>query len=210
MTLSRTNLVLAILLACTVVLSLMSGVDLSKPNIEILPDMKYSPAYGAYARNPNFPNGRTLQPPVPGTIARGPLPLHYEATPADALRAGAELENPLLKLAEPLGQAAVQRGSETFTILCTACHGRSANGDGLVPKYGFPPPPSLLTGKSVQMKDGQLVHILTYGQNSMPSFAAQLTLERRWEVIQYIRSLQQQAKTDSSTTPAPQAQTDQP
>ncbi len=59
-------------------------------------------------------------------------------------------------------------------------------------KRGFPPPPSLLTGKSPQTKDGQLFHILTYGQANMPDFAAQLSPARRWDVINYIRSLQTQ------------------
>jgi len=187
-----------------------SNVDYSRPNIEILPNMKYSPAYSAYSSNPNLADGRTLQPPVPGTIARGPLPLHYQATPADALRAGEQLKNPLLKLAEPLRQAATRRGGETFRIFCIECHGAAGKGDGLVPKYGFPPPPSLLTGKSVQMKDGQLLHILTYGQGSMTSFAVQLTRAQRWEVVQYIRRLQQQAKVTEGVTPATQPQSNQP
>ena len=200
MPLSRTNIVLALLLACTMGFALMSGVDLSQPNIEILPDMKYSPAYAAYSSNPNFPNGQTLRAPVPGTIARGELPLHYEASPADALRAGEELDNPLLKLDDPLRLAAAKRGADSYRIFCTVCHGGTGKGDGLVPKHGFPPPPSLLTGKSIQMKDGQLLHILTYGQSSMPKFAAQLTRLQRWEVIQFIRSLQEQAAAKPQKT----------
>jgi mono/diheme cytochrome c family protein len=40
------------------------------------------------------------------------------------------------------------------------------------------------------MKDGQLFHILTYGQNSMPNFAAQLSPDRRWDVVNHLRSMQ--------------------
>ncbi len=64
MTLNRTNQVLAILVVFTVALALLSDVDTSEPNIEILPDMKYTPAYHAFAENVNFKNGRTLQTPV--------------------------------------------------------------------------------------------------------------------------------------------------
>jgi len=227
---SRTNIVLAVLLVVVVILTASSRVDYSRPNIEVLPDMKYTPAWTAFSRNPNFRNGRTLQAPVPGTIARGEHPLHFAATMEGAVRAGEELRNPYdvhtVDNAEPAsigtglpggpgeasqdeaGAAAlqdnrnsarehlrqsVQRGSDVYRVFCICCHGPSGLGDGPVPKRGFPPPPSLLTGKSPQMKDGQLFHILTYGQGSMSSFAAQLSPERRWDVINYIRGLQQNA-----------------
>lgn len=202
--LSRINIVLAVLLVLTTALVLVSGVDYTRPNIEILPDMKYSPAYDAYSRNPNFPNGRTLQEPVPGTIARGQTPLHYQATPEDALRAGEELQNPTLQLDAKQQLASAGRGGAIFGVLCVACHGSTGVGDGLVPKYGFPPPPSLLTGKSVSMKDGQLLHILTYGQANMPNFAAQLSPARRWDVINHIRLLQKRAAAQQK------AKTEQP
>jgi mono/diheme cytochrome c family protein len=52
----------------------------------------------------------------------------------------------------------------------------------------------LPTGKSVEMKDGQLFHILSYGQGSMPSMAAQLSRADRWDAVNYVRSLQDAAK----------------
>jgi mono/diheme cytochrome c family protein len=42
------------------------------------------------------------------------------------------------------------------------------------------------------MKDGQIFHILTYGQNNMPSYAGQISRDDRWKVIAYVRSLQAQ------------------
>ncbi len=48
------------------------------------------------------------------------------------------------------------------------------------------------------MKDGQLFHVLTYGQNNMPSYASQITRQDRWNVIAYVRSLQ-------ATVPPPPA-----
>jgi mono/diheme cytochrome c family protein len=44
--------------------------------------------------------------------------------------------------------------------------------------------------RAVQMKDGQMFHILTYGQNNMPSYASQVSPEDRWSVITYVRSMQ--------------------
>ena len=203
MSLSRTNIALAGLLVMVAILTAATRVDYSQPNIEILPDMKYTPAWTAYASNPVFENGRTLQAPVQGTIARGQMPLHFEPTKEDAIRAGNELVNPY-KQDESLEaakiQASIQRGGDTYRVFCICCHGATGAGDGPVTKRGFPPPPSLLTGKSVQMKDGQLFHVLTYGQNTMPDFAAQLSSARRWDVINYIRSLQPQETTDAANS----------
>lgn len=208
---NRTNIVLAVLLVGVLIVTALSGVDYSRPNFEILPDMKYSPAWSAYEKNPNFLNGRTLQAPVPGTIARGEIPLHFAATKEDAVRAGQELLNPYEKISLDDGAASehedndkqdaaaeqlrrsVQRGSEAFRTFCVSCHGPSGAGDGPVANRGFPPPPSLLTGKSTLMKDGQLFHIVTYGQGSMSPMADQLSRERRWDVINFVRDMQKQA-----------------
>ncbi len=192
MTLNRTNMVLLILLAIVACATFAGHVDYTRPNIEILPDMKYTPAWAAYRQNPVFANGRTLQEPVPGTIARGQMPLHFEPTKEDALRAGVELHNPFGSDADPAKlQESIKRGGDNYRVFCISCHGATGAGDGPVAKRGFPPPPSLLTGNSPKMKDGQLFHILTYGgQTSMPDFAAQLSPDLRWDVVNYIRSMQ--------------------
>jgi mono/diheme cytochrome c family protein len=181
------NLVLAVLLVFVTALGWWLNTSTDRPHYEILPDMKYSPAYGAFSPSPHLANGQTLQNPIPGTIARDELPLHYENTPADALRAGEELENPT---AATDAAQSVDRGASVYRAFCVACHGNEGHGDGLVAKRGFPPPPSLLTGKSTEMKDGQLFHIVTFGQANMPSLAAQVTPTERWDVINYVRRLQ--------------------
>ena len=135
--------------------------------------------------------------------ARGQLPLHFEFTKEDAIRAGEELANPYRQAdSDPaLLQKSIRRGGETYAIFCISCHGPTGAGDGPVTKRGFPPPPSLLTGNSLQMKDGQLLHILTYGQGSMSDFAGQLSRERRWDVINYVRSIQPKPATPGFNHP---------
>lgn len=160
--------------------------DQSKPNYEFLPQMAHAPRYNAFAANPNFADGQTLQPPVPGTIARGELPLHYAPTAADAARAGEKLVSPVL-LTNVRARA---RGEQVFRSFCTPCHGADASGMSPVTQRGVPPPPSLLATHAVGMKDGQLFHILTYGQNNMAAYAGQVSREDRWNVIAYVRSLQ--------------------
>lgn len=206
---TRTNIALTVLLVVAVLLTIATRVDYSRPNFEILPDMKYSPAPSAYEPNSIFANGRTLQQPVEGTIARGHMPIHYEATKEDAVRAGEELTNPFENTEEEPDrlQQSIRRGAETYRIYCVCCHGASGAGDGLVAKRGFPPPPSFLTGKSRQMEKGQLFHILTYGQGSMADFAGQMSVEQRWDAANFVRSMQDAAPavptTDEPTTDEP-------
>lgn len=192
MSLNRTNTVSAILLLATVLGTTATRVDYSKPNIEVLPDMKYTPAWTAFQENPHFSNRQTLQPPVAGSIPRGRSPLHYAATKEDAARAGAELTNPLAGADYDEGQlrASIERGGGVYRVFCVSCHGAGGMGDGPVAKRGFPPPPSLLSGNSLKMKDGQLFHIVSFGQGSMAGFAGQLARAQRWDVVNYVRSLQ--------------------
>jgi mono/diheme cytochrome c family protein len=162
--------------------------DVSRPNYDFLPEaqMAYSVAYSSFSPNPNFADGLTLRSPPAGTIARGHWPLHYQATPEDALRAGLELHNPF-----SVGdESRQQRGSVVFANFCQVCHGATGQGNGPITQSAFPPPASLLADRAVQMPDGQMFHVLTFGQRNMPAFAAQLSREDRWSVILHVRMLQ--------------------
>ncbi len=188
------NAALAIVLVAIVAAGWLLRADSAKPNFEFMPDMAHSARYNAYAANPVFADGQTLQAPPPGTIPRGDLPLHYAATAQDALRAGEELANPV-----PLDNAnAQQRGATVFTNFCAECHGPDGRGMGPIAQRGFPPPPSLFADRALKLKDGQMFHILTYGQNNMPSYASQISRQDRWNVIVYLRSLQR-----ASSAPQP-------
>lgn len=167
--------------------------NLGRPNVEFLPEMAHSVRFNAFSPNPNFADGKTLQQPVPGTIPRGYLPIHYKPTPEDALRAGEELSNPFSSEDQHLRQ----RGALVFANFCFPCHGSAGTGDGPVALRGYPPPASLVAERATKMKDGQMFHVLTYGQVNMPSYATQLSREDRWKVILYVRSLQKQTATQA-------------
>ncbi len=286
---SRTNLVLAALFGIVAVSAAVSGVDYSKPNIEIFANssMKYSPASTPYESSNVFANKMTQQDPVRGTIARGTMPIHFAALPAPADPAtvapkdavpGKELENPfgmaaLLQqvqseynedgtaaqdgldagrttggrtdtdesdstlpasnktdgsgsdssaagatinaptpgsveesasteaVANNRFQASIGRGNDIFVAFCVCCHGPEGKGNGMVAQRGYPPPPSFLTGTSKDWNDGQLFHILTYGRVNMPPFAAELPRETRWDVINYVRTLQDAAAMEIPDVP---------
>ena len=192
------NVFLLVALMVSVSASWLLTANPARPNFEFIPEMAHAPRYNAFAPNPNFPNGATLQRPEPGTIPRGLMPLDYAATPQDALRAGEELHSPIA----PGSQRAGERGAFVFANFCAVCHGAGGAGNGPVAQRGYPPPPSLLAEHAQKVKDGQLFHILTYGQNNMPSYASQLSRDDRWNVIFYVRTLQ---ATATPTAPVPSA-----
>ncbi len=183
------NVVLLALVLALVAANFVLRPDPARPNYEFLPQMAHGPRYNAFATNPNFADDKTLQAPPPGTIPRGLMPLHYVATPQDAARAGEELTSPM----DLNSQQAKERGAAVFANYCVVCHGTGGAGNGTVTQRGFPPPPSLLAERALKMKDGQMFHVLTFGQNNMPSYASQLSRTDRWNAIAYVRTLQSQA-----------------
>ena len=80
------------------------------------------------------------------------------------------------------------RGKHLFNTYCIVCHGPMGEGDGfIIPK--FPRPPSLQSDKVRGWPDGRFYHVMTAGQNLMPSYASQIAREDRWAIAHYIRVL---------------------
>jgi len=167
---------------CVAVIGCGAGGD--KRGMEYTTDMVYSLAYDSFAPNPVTRDGLTLQRPVRGTIARGFLPLHYTATPEDAIRAGRELESPIT----PTARTAAQ-GKALFETYCAVCHGPQGAGDGpLVPK--IPNPPAYNSARVKNMPAGQIFHVITFGSGRMPSYASQLQRYDRWLIAAHVQTLQ--------------------
>lgn len=183
------NLALLVIFLATLGLNWMLRPQPAQTNREFIPEMVRTPRYNAYSANPNFADGKTLQTPVAGTIPRGFLPLHFSANPEDAVRAGDNLQSPVR-----LDDAqSISRGKAVFSNFCAPCHGATGKGDGLVVQRGYPAPPSLYADNARKIKDGQIFHILTYGQKNMPAYSSQLSQQDRWNVIAFVRSLQKQS-----------------
>jgi mono/diheme cytochrome c family protein len=127
-----------------------------------------------------FSDGFSMRKPVSGTVARGFIPYPYmgQTTPASLLT------NPLLPTEEVLAL-----GKRKFLTFCSPCHGNTADGDSRL-RGQFPSPPTLHSDKIRKYPDGMIYHIITNGQNAMPSYASQVTREERWAIINYIRVLQ--------------------
>ena len=151
------------------------------PDLAYANEMAESPAVSADARV-------ALERPVHAwTISRsGPAPLRLEPGEAGAARAAVELNMP-----DPMrGPASTAAGQQLYVSFCQPCHGREGHGDGPTIKRGFQPPPSLLTQRARDLRDGQLFHILTFGQKLMPAQAGQLSIDDRWRAVAWVRQLQ--------------------
>ena len=157
--------------------------DFTHRNLDFMPGMVSSIAYKPQAP---WKGGEVGPPLVPGTVVRGFEPFEYKPTPGDALRAGRELTSPVADT----NIAALERGAAVYATMCQPCHGPTGLGDGVITKRGFPPPPSLFADNALNMRDGQMYHIVTFGQRNMPSLASQVSRPDRWNVLAYIRSLQ--------------------
>jgi cbb3-type cytochrome c oxidase subunit III len=184
----KLNLLLAAGIAGCLGLTFFLKRDLSQPNLELVPErqMARSPAYDSFTFNPNFRDGITLRQPVVNTIPQGWQAFPYENTSEDAARAAEELKNPL-SFNQPLVR---QQGAAIFGNYCQACHGLTGDGKGPVPSRGFPNVLSFLRPQALNMKDGEMFHILTYGKGNMPAHSIQLSENERWAAIVHVRILQ--------------------
>jgi len=131
--------------------------------------------------SPLFKDGIGMRQPVAGTVARGFLPYAYRGKPDEA---GKNLVNPLLPTREVL-----DRGKTKFLTYCSPCHGNFARGDSRL-RGQFPNPPTLHSERVRNWPDGNIYHVITEGQNVMPSYASQIGRDDRWAIVHYVRVLQ--------------------
>lgn len=172
---------------------------------EYMPEMSHSIAFEAnyytyYPRN-TFSKAneyhQLAQPrtPVEGTVARGSIntdmhPYYYGDTEEERSRAIEEItENPF-----PITEKSLENGAALFNIYCAICHGENADSKGwLVRDDGgkyLALPANLTADEFIDSSNGRYYHAIMKGKNVMASYADKLDYEERWQVIQYIRSLQ--------------------
>jgi len=175
----------AAFLAVSVVALAANGCQKRSPAIEYMPNMAYGPRVAAQAEDPLRPGYSVQRPPVQGTVPRDFTPYRYAQ--ADTAEITGEMVNPIPRTAEALA-----RGQRVYQNTCIVCHGAKGDGQGpIVPIY--PTPPQLYSDKVRQWPDARIFHVITRGQNLMPSYASQILPEDRWAVVHYVRALQRAA-----------------
>ena len=89
-------------------------------------------------------------------------------------------------------QTSIARGAELFNIHCTACHGADGKGAGPVAPFLQNKKPVDLTGPiASSLRDGGIFMTISNGTpGGMPALNENLTVRERWDVVNYVRTLQ--------------------
>jgi hypothetical protein len=152
-------------------------------------EMYDQPRYKPYHSSPFFDDGTSARPLIAGTVPRrdprergNSGPEHFDT----GKTAG--------KLAEALpfavDRAVLARGQDRFRIFCTPCHGELGDGQGMIVRRGFNPPPSYHTDELRKAPVGHFFDVMTRGYGTMYSFASRIPPRDRWAIAAYIRALQ--------------------
>jgi mono/diheme cytochrome c family protein len=120
-----------------------------------------------------------------------PLPVPAQSIPVEGpayIVGGAAPANPV-----PADAASLARGAELFNIHCTACHGTDGTGNGPVAAFLQNKKPIDLKGAiGLSLSDGAIFMTITNGTpGGMPPLNENLTVRERWDVVNYVRQLQQ-------------------
>ena len=89
-------------------------------------------------------------------------------------------------------EASVARGAELFALHCQMCHGATGEGTGPIAAFLVNFKPANLTSPVVQSKsDGSIFMTITNGlEGRMPPLNENLTVSERWDVVNFVRTLQ--------------------
>lgn len=197
-------------------------------------DMQDQPRMKPFRTTTVFRDGMSSRPPVAGTVPRGHLRADREfftgkkstappsgtsapaATGQQAAKltgtvaAGSNATQPAVYPDDvevfplPITAAIVARGRERYEIFCSACHGLTGNGDGMIVRRGFRRAASFHDDRLRQAPVGHYFDAITNGWGAMPSYAPQIPAQDRWAIIAYIRALQ--LSQQNTVPPAGQSQ----
>ena len=145
-----------------------------------------------------FADGRTARPVQPGTVARGQLQLD------DHLHTGKVQGRHAETFPFPITAAVLRRGQERFNIYCSPCHGRLADGNGMIVQRGFRKPSSFHEDRLRQAPPGYFFDVITNGFGTMYDYSDRIAPPDRWAVAAYIRALQLSQNATLEDVPADQ------
>ena len=131
--------------------------------------MEIQPAYK--------PMENPLPPPALSVPVEGAIAIPHMGPP----------QNPV-----PADQASITRGAELYAINCKLCHGPQGQGNGPISGFLVDHKPANLTSPLlIAMKDGSVFLVISDGvPGRMPALNENLTVRERWDVINFIRTLQ--------------------
>ena len=145
--------------------------------------------YKPYGASEFFEDGTSARPLVAGTIPRRD-PRERDVTSTEVFETGMAGGKLVDELPFPVDRAVLERGQERFRIFCTPCHGELGDGQGMIVRRGFNPPPSYHTQELRDKPIGHYFDVMTRGYGTMYSYAARVPARDRWAIAAYIRALQ--------------------
>lgn len=190
---SLVNLTVGMAAAGLAALALSScGPRGNKPNVELIQDMMESPAIKAQEYDEESPHHRGMRVPPEGTAPIGFEPYRYAT---DVEGAAKNLKNPL---AGKFDEETLLVGQKYYETNCALCHGYKGEGGvaaklTVTEKMALKPPP-VVSDKIKGWTDGHVYHVITMGQGVMGPYASHIPQKYRWQVVNYIRFLEKQAK----------------
>ena len=132
--------------------------------------------------------GATVRPltVAPRVMPDGTLPTTGGELPMTRAEMTASEHNPLQPTPDNIAA-----GKSLYATNCAPCHGAGGRGDGTVAHLLKTKPDDLVSGTSKDLPDGFLYGTIRDGSRSMPSYADALSTHERWQVVTFVRSLQQ-------------------
>ena len=179
----------------------------SETEIRVFPDMDEQDVPHAQGSSNFFADGRVARTPDKNLVTMGFRPLTKETASVlphfgftngegyvftgkngDEFGSGIPVEFGLDSIEDV--REFLAHGKERYEINCTACHGLSANGNGVVKSRAnvFSGIPSLT---ETLLSDGGVYHVITNGRGMMGAFKHNTSVRDRWAIVAYIRSLKQ-------------------
>jgi mono/diheme cytochrome c family protein len=131
--------------------------------------------------NINNPHGMNMREPVANTVPRnknGILP--YRLRISD-LEGSASVENPV-----ELSDEVLAEGGQLYIQYCSACHGAQGEGDGKVGEV-IGGVANLKGGAYKELPEGHIFHVITHGKGRMGAHGSQMSIERRWKIVHYVK-----------------------
>lgn len=162
----------------------------NKPNVEIIQDMMVSPALKAQSYDESSPHHSSMRVPPENTAPVGFAPYKFKGNVDGASK---DLQNPLAGNGDP---EVLMVGQKYFETQCAVCHGQKGlgNPDSNVVKNMALKPPPVVSDKIKAWPDGHIYHVITEGQGVMGPYASHVPQAYRWQLVNYIRFLQKEAK----------------
>ena len=185
-------------------------------------DMQDQPKMKPYRGTTFFADKLSARQPIEGTVARGFLRTDTEfftgkksgRTAGQGTQAivGQQASGPgqdnsfpddIDYFPIPITEEVVKRGRERYEIFCSACHGLTGNGDGMIVRRGFRRAASFNDDRLRQAPVGHFFDAITNGWGAMPSYAPQVAVQDRWAIVAYIRALQESQRNQTTPSPSP-------